>query len=96
MEKVALVLFLAIGHLEPLGGPKFVKVLRPSSSTAFRLAWEGQHNLPAGTRGAAQPLGWQGMGQHSFSAVMWEHHSLSAGMGGEHSLSACRGGGQHS
>ena len=35
---VALVLFLAIGYLEPLGGPRFLGVLRPASLPAFVLA----------------------------------------------------------
>ena len=34
----ALVLFLAIGHLETLGGPRFLGVLRPASPSAFVLA----------------------------------------------------------
>ena len=34
----ALVLFLAIGSLEPLGGPRLLGVLRPASLSAFVLA----------------------------------------------------------
>ena len=34
----ALVLFLAIGHLETLGGPRFLGVLRAASPLAFVLA----------------------------------------------------------
>ena len=35
---VAQVLFLVIGHLEPLGGPRFLRQLRPASKASWLLA----------------------------------------------------------